>query len=78
MLLLLIVTDRVAVVPTENNEVEDTVTGDRLKAVKFAVVSAAVEDFCPLVPLFMKPTLETPPEPLAVSDELSIRPSAMR
>ena len=78
MLLLLTVAGEVAVVPTENNDIEDTVTGGRLRAVTFAVVSAAVEDFCALVPLPMKLTLEMPAEPLAVADELSIRPPHMR
>ena len=78
MLLPLIVADGVAVVPTENNEIEDTIRGGGPWTVTFAAVSAAGEDFCPLVPLSMKPTLETPPEPLAVSDELNLRPPSMR
>ena len=67
-----------AVVPTGNNDVENTIIGGRLGAVTFAVTLAAVEDFCPLVPLPTKPALETPPETLAMTDELSVRPYHMR
>ena len=55
-------------------DVEDIPRDGRLRAVTFAVVFAAVEDFCPLAPLLM---LEIAPEPLAVSDELSLLPFSM-
>ena len=54
--------------------VEDIPREGRLRAVMFALVFAAVEDFCPLVPLLM---LEIAPESLAVSDELSLLPFPM-
>lgn len=52
-------------------DVEDISRDGWLRAVTFAVVFGAVEDFCPLVPLLM---LDIAPESLAVSDELSDRP----
>ena len=60
------------------DDVEDTMRSGRLGAVIFATMFAAVDSFCPLVPLPMKPTLEIPAEPLAVSDELSVPPFPMR
>ena len=58
--------------------VENTIRGSRPGAVTFAVVSGTVESFCGLVPLSIELTLEIPAEPLAVSDELNIRPSSRR
>ena len=78
LLLLLVVADVVAVVPTGNNDVESTVTGGRLRAVEFTLMFAAVDSFCLLVPLPSKPTLETPPETLIVTDELYVRPYPVR
>ena len=59
-----------AVVLLATIDVEDIPRDGWLRAVTFAVVFAAVEDVCPLVPLLM---LEMAPESLAVSDELSSR-----
>ena len=55
-------------------DVEDVPRDGRLRAVTFAVVFAAVEDFCPLVPLLM---LGIVLESLAMSDELSLLPFPM-
>lgn len=55
-------------------DVEDIPRDGRLRAVTFAVMFAAVEDFCPLVPFLM---LEIVPESLAVSDALSPLPFPM-
>ena len=55
-------------------DIEDTTIDGRLRAVTLALVFAAVESSCPLVPSLMR---EIAPEPLAVSDELSGRPFSM-
>ena len=60
------------------DDIEDIIRSGRLEVVTFAVMFAAKDSFCPLVPLPMKLTLEGPPETLAVTDELSFRPYPMR